>query len=188
MSLDPASLLLNVVVYAAGILTCRLLFHRFEGAPMPESKPARKRPGWSAVVFGIVLLAIGAQQLQYQANSDADDRRIKQNTDCVSRWGQEMSEWGADVVETIGTRTDATQRLEAAKERRANAVDRIINVVILGRSVPPRADEKDFDRALVKFAAAKANLRSTRKSTKQTRDENPYPAAPVLNCVAGGKG
>lgn len=180
------SLLLNGAMYAAGWLTCRLLFHdKSRGHPVAESRKQHSRSGWTAVVVGIVLVLFGAQQVQYQTGRDDDADRLANTAACISTWGVAMSDWASDVVDTITTRTDATAKLDAAKARRDNAVDQVVAVVILARTVPPRADEADFDAALRKFAQAKANLRHVQTVTKQTRQANPYPAAPVLNCSSG---
>lgn len=180
------SLLLNGAMYAAGWLTCRLLFHdKSRGDHMPTKPSKHSRGGWAAVVIGVTLALFGVQQLQYQTGRDDDADKLAGTAACISTWGVAMSDWASDVVDTITTRTDATAKLDAAKARRDNAVDRVVAVVILARTDPPRADETDFDAALSAFARAKANLRHVQTVTKQTRQANPYPAAPVLNCSSG---
>lgn len=133
----------------------------------PVSTPARpptaraSRVLVAVMVAALLLVGVGVQQRIYQAR--ADDRDA-----CVTQWG-------TDMVDTITTRVQATNRTASAAEARDDAVDAIVLVFIALRKVPPAASERDLSRVLAAFAAAKSRLDRVRAMSETTRAQNPYP-------------
>lgn len=119
-------------------------------------------------VLAALLIGFGGQQYWAQHESAKHD-------ECITRWG-------GRVIEAAQSRSDAARRLEGAQQRRDEALDNIILVVIGLRAKPKTATLKDFKESLVEFANAKAHLSSVQEDVTRKRENNPFPQAPALVC------
>lgn len=154
-------------------------------APVPDSPPRDPNdrrhailsrlvrggpPTFGAVVlvFSALLVAIGVQQIRFQDQADAYRRDAAARDACYERWGRE-------VIRTRNTRDVAAKKEAAAEKARDEALDNVLLIVIGLRSSPPTAVDRDFDRTLARFAAAKATLQSVEDRADTTRKRNPYP-------------
>lgn len=143
---------------------------------IPQPKPRRgPTPGALALIILVAsatLVGFGFQQGGFQ-------KTVTDRDTCYQKWGQ-------DMVDTIGTRTDATGRLDKARARRDVAVDNIILAIIVARTERPPISDREADRrwgaVLSGFATAKARLDRVQANTSVTRNQNPYP---VLDCTDG---
>lgn len=83
-------------------------------------------------------------------------------------------------MKTVKKRAQANKQIQKAQEARDEAVDHVLDVVILARRIPPEATVEDFDQALRDYAAAKARLVRVRASVEDTKKANKYEQ---LDCV-----
>jgi hypothetical protein len=140
------------------------------------------------IVSMMLVLSLGVQQWVYQhardeAQLDRDKHDLQEQT-CLQLWADEMRE-------SITLARSFTKELEAALERRNEAVDAIILIVVDFQAVPegddppPQLVEK-FNAALAEFVAARTNLVEVKATVDRKRLENPFPKLD-LTCDAGAE-
>lgn len=171
-------------------VTIRVMAPRLLGEKVTRMSPRRTwrsldKHGRIAVVSmicGALLIGMGLQQFMFQ-------RSQKALIGCVQ-------DWGGDLIATSEARSSAAieldnaqQTLDSLQRRKERALDEIVNVVILARQHPPRADESDFTAALASYARAK-NLvdaqvevvAQKKRALDHARKKNQYPEPPALVC------
>lgn len=163
---------------------------------MTSTDRRRMTPAIVAIIASVFVVAFGAQAwLAQQDNADRDaaaaaqDRRDRAYADC-------LTEFAADLVATIDTRTQASAALERAEARlaRANeaksrALDEVIVTVLLARRIPPEASEAEFDAALearvaaqTRYDAVRDDVDRIRARVDEVRADNQY-VSPEVVCT-----
>lgn len=149
--------------------------HMDDETPAPRPRgPRGPTPGALVLILLVaagVIVTFGVQQSIYQEGQKRDAERIADVTACTQ-------EWGRDVITTLEGRTKITKVLEAAVERRNDAVDNVILSVLGLRNSPNLTDEQRSERfgdALLAFADAKTELDTIRDDVRKARNRTPYP-------------
>lgn len=133
------------------------------------------------IVAALVVIGIGIQAHLAAEDNDQRDARDRAYADCLTNFA-------ADLVATIETRTNAgsrleraERRLEAAERRKQATLDRLLTITMLARDVPPRATVAQFDKALEarvraqeRYATVYAQVEQVRAATEQVRAANQY--------------
>lgn len=113
------------------------------------------------LVAALVLIGIGVQSYLSQQAGDARDR-------CVSNWGD-------DLIETVGTRGRAAERLEMAQNNRDDALDSLLVAAIGIQNVPEKKKQKALADLVTGYVESVDHLHAVQKTTTKTRERNPFP-------------
>lgn len=140
--------------------------HHHEENQMPNGR----RPNWVGVVILVasaMVIGIGIQAYLNQRSGDAQDKADRRYSDCLTGFA-------ADLVKTIQDRSEANKKVATAERARDDAVDQVLDVVDRGRQHPPRATEKDFDRALQRAVEARRHLHRVQARADRVLAKNQY--------------
>jgi hypothetical protein len=130
----------------------------------------RRRPNWLGVVILVasaLVIGIGVQAYLNQRAGDAQDSADRRYADCLTGFA-------ADLVTTIQDRAEANKKVATAERARDDAVDQVLDVVDRGRQVPPKATEKDFDKALQQAVLARRHLDRVQAHADRVLAKNQY--------------
>lgn len=125
------------------------------------------------ILAALFVIGIGTQAWLWQKHDAAQDREDREYADCLSNFA-------ADLVETIETRTKASAKLERATERKSEALDNLIVVLDLARQTPPKATDDQFTMALERRLAAQRHYDDVQAQLEAVRDDNPYTSPKVV--------
>lgn len=178
---------------AVGLLARRLTLRVMAPVLLSSEEGPMPRRTWQALdrhgKMIVIIMVVSALFLGLAAQQFFAQRQQASLVDCVS-------EWGADMVETIEVRTTAsadvekaTKNFAAKSQKKEVALDTIINTIILLRRNPPEAIQADLSDALAMYAQAKIvedraaeRLEEEQERLAETRRLNQYPTAPALAC------
>lgn len=167
----------HIVAAGLGYLMCHWLTMRAGEALTRESEspvdvPVKRERGrwvtWSVppvviliLVAAFVLIGIGVQSYLSQRADNAHD-------ECVANWGD-------DLIETVGTRGKATERLEQAQNARDDALDSLLVAAIGIQDVPEKKKEAALADLVTGYVESVDRLHAVQKTTTKTRNKNPFP-------------
>lgn len=120
------------------------------------------------LVAAMLVLAIGVQAW-------LDQRQRDQQLEC-------FNDYATRLADSLAARTVALEEVERADEAHDEALDDVLRITYRARLVPPKATERDFDRALRRFVRTDQRLDTIEAKLERVRDANPYPEPPREVC------
>jgi uncharacterized membrane protein YccC len=132
------------------------------------------------IVLGGVLLGAGIQFYLAQANSARQDRADREYADCLTNFA-------ADLVDTLRAGRRASAELEAARARKDRALDRLLTITQQAQAsgaktqddLPPGLLAR-YERVLAERISAQHAYNRAVRNTQQTRQENPLVSPKVV--------
>lgn len=141
--------------------------------------PNAPRRGPTPGALALIILVASATMVGFGFQQGAFQGQVNDRDACYQQWGE-------DMTATFVTRSDATSRLDRAREDRDDALDTVALLILtLDQQEPPPTDAEanaQFRRVLLAFADAKTKLDKVSEAVKTTRRTSPYP---VLDCTDG---
>ena len=147
-----------------------------------------------AIIVGLFVVAIGVQAFLVQqarddaaqARNDFDKEQLKQDAKDQA-YSECLTNFAADLVDTLQAGRDATARLNNARDRKDKALDQLI--VISAKAQATGAQTQDqlppglvrrYERVLAERVAAQKAYNQASRNYVQTRQANPLVSPKVV--------
>lgn len=135
-----------------------------------------------AIVVGVMLAGAGMLFYLAEREDDRQDARALAREQADREYADCLSEFAADLVDTIEVRTEASARLERVGAEKDRALDRLLQITELARRTPPEATAQQFDAALAARVAAQARYDEVAEKVAEIRADNRY-VSPKVVCT-----
>lgn len=140
-----------------------------------------------AIIVGLFVVAIGVQAyLVMQDNGQRDRARAEQDA-ADRRYADCLTNFAADLVNTLQAGRESAVDLEAARARKDRALDQLIAITARAQAtgaqtqaeLPPRLVSR-YERVLAERVDAQRAYNRAVRHAQQTREDNPLVSPKVV--------
>lgn len=140
-----------------------------------------------ALALGIMVIGAGIQLGLSEREDDRRQAAIASREVADRAYADCLTDFAADLVETIEARTDAASVLEEARARKDQALDTLLSIVARAQAydaddrsdLPPGLLDR-YEAALLERVDAQRDYDRVAGKLERTREQNPYVSPKVV--------
>ena len=140
------------------------------------------------IIMGVIAVGVGVQAWLVHQDDEARDAQLRQQERRDDAYADCLTEFAADLVESLRAVRAANRELDDARDRKDSALDQLVEISAQAQAtgaetqadLPPGLIAR-YERVLAERIDAQRDFTRLKRQAVETQDENPL-ESPKVRC------